>query len=73
MSTTENHKGDTHTAQSQTKGSKQVKIEHLASIGTAASVGPAPADRVYTKDYSKVQEKDHDNNVSLYLGNPLRW
>lgn len=64
----------------QTAGSKQIKCEHLQSIGSPASIAKtggnksAPASRVYTKDYSKVSpEKGDSDQVSPFLGNPLRW
>jgi hypothetical protein len=64
----------------QTAGSKQIKCERLQSIGSAASIGKdagnksAATSRVYTKDYSKVApEKGDSDQVSPFLGNPLRW
>jgi len=58
----------------QTAGSKQIKCERLASIGSPASPGPASTSRIYTRDYSKKQpEKDDMDSVGPFLGNPLRW
>ena len=57
----------------QTAGTKQIKCVYTPSMGTPADIGKAPTSRIYTKDYSKVQEKDDSDNVSPYLGNPLRW
>lgn len=64
----------------QTAGSKQIKCEHLQSIASPASIAKAdgnksaPTSRVYTKDYSKVSaEKSDKDDVTVYLGNPLRW
>jgi len=63
-----------HTAQAQSEGSKQLKIEHLSSISTPADIGKAPPSRIYTRDYSKVgPEKGDDDLVGPVLGNPLRW
>jgi hypothetical protein len=71
---------DDQTYRPQSAGSKQIKCEHLPSIGTAASIGKddgnksAPTSRVYTKDYSKVApEKGDTDMVGPFLGNPLRW
>lgn len=55
-----------------TAGNKQVKCVYTPR-GTPADIGKAPPSRIYTKDYSKVQEKDSSDNVTAYLGNPLRW
>lgn len=63
----------------QTKGSKQIKCEHLPNRSVPASIQKAdgksaPTSRVYTKDYSKVTpEKSDKDDVTAYLGNPLRW
>jgi hypothetical protein len=53
-------------------GAKTLKDEHLR-IGQAADVGPAPPSRVYSRDYSKrdVDGDQHDDTLSVYLGNPL--
>lgn len=71
---------DEQTYPEQSKGSKQIKCEHLPHMGVAASIAKddgnksAPTSRVYTKDYSKVTpEKGDSDQVSPYLGNPLRW
>lgn len=71
---------DEQTYRPQTKGSKQIKCEHLPSIGSAASIAKddgnksAPTSRIYTKDYSKVRpEKGDKDDVGPFLGNPLRW
>lgn len=63
----------------QTKGSKQINCEHLSDRSVPASIKKvtgksAPASRVYTKDYSKVAPEGSDkDDVTAYLGNPLRW
>lgn len=57
----------------QSAGSKQIKCEHLPKMGVPASIGPAGADRIYTKDYSKVKEQGDKDDVTAFLGNPLRW
>lgn len=62
-----------HTAQAQSEGSKQIKIEHLSSISTPADIGKAPPSRIYTRDYSKAQNTEKDDLVGPVLGNPLRW
>ena len=54
-------------------GAKTIKSVELLRMGQAADIGKAPPSRIYTKDYSKVQEKDDSDTVSPYLGNPLRW
>lgn len=56
-----------------TAGNKQVKCVELPAMNGTADIGKAPPTRIYTKDYSKVQEKDDSDNVSPFLGNPLRW
>lgn len=71
------------TSVEQSEGTKHIKCENLPSIGTPAMVGKsaynaaahvAPASRVYTRDYSKVQpEKEDTDYVTAALGNPLRW
>lgn len=56
-----------------TAGAKTIKCVELPSMGTPADICKAPPTRIYTKDYSKVQEKGDSDNVTAYLGNPLRW
>lgn len=56
-----------------TKGAKTIKSVELNSMGQAADISKAPPSRVYTRDYSKVQERDDKDTVTEYLGNPLRW
>lgn len=55
-----------------TAGHKQVKCVYTP-MGVPADIGVAPTSRVYTKDYSKTQEKNDSDTVSPFLGNPLRW
>jgi hypothetical protein len=70
----ENHKGaDGHTEVAQTSGSKVVKSIDTR-MGAAVDVGPAPPNRVYTRDYAKTSpDKDRTDLVGPVLGNPLRW
>jgi hypothetical protein len=56
-----------------TAGAKTVKCVELRNLSQPADIGKAPPSRIYTKDYSKVQEKDDSDGVTQYLGNPLRW
>lgn len=63
---------EAHTHAPQTAGSKQVKIVH-ADRSAPVDIHKAPVSRVYTKDYSKVQEQGDSDKVTVYLGNPLRW
>lgn len=62
------------TQEEQTAGSKQIKAEHLR-LGQAATVGEITTDRVYSRDYSKVDPDgdQHDDTLSPFLGNPLGW
>lgn len=62
------------TKEEQTAGSKVLKSEILR-LGQAADLGPAPPDRVYSRDYSKKDPDgdQHDDTLSQYLGNPLRF
>lgn len=62
------------TQEEQTTGSKQIKSEMLRA-GQAATVGSITTDRIYSRDYSKIDIDDdqHDDTLSQYLGNPLVW
>lgn len=62
------------TQEEQTAGSKQIKAEMLRA-GQAATVGAITTDRVYSNDYSKIDRDgdQHDDDISPFLGNPLRW
>lgn len=62
------------TQEEQTAGTKQVKSEMLRA-GQAATVGTITTDRVYSRDYSKidVDNDQHDDTLSPFLGNPLSW
>jgi hypothetical protein len=64
-----------HTNQGQSHGSKQIKCEHLQTMGQGADIGKVPVHtRIYMKDYTKVApEKDDTDAVGPFLGNPLRW
>ncbi len=64
--------GKQHTDAPQTAGSKQVKAV-FTERAQAVDIHKAPISRVYTKDYSKVPEDKDSDQVSVYLGNPLRW
>lgn len=61
-----------HTEAPQTAGSKQVKIVHADRMN-AVDIHKAPISRIYTKDYSKVLEDKDSDQVTVFLGNPLRW
>lgn len=63
---------EAHTLNAQTAGSKRVKIVH-AERSAPVDIHKAPVSRIYTKDYSKVQEQGDSDQVTPYLGNPLRW
>lgn len=62
------------TQEEQTAGSKRIKDEDLR-LGQAATVGTITTDRVYSRDYSKidVDNDQHDDTLSPFLGNPLGW
>jgi len=55
-------------------GAKQIKMEMLR-IGQAADIGKATSSRLYTRDYSKIDEVPDTDDIDLVgpaLGNPLR-
>lgn len=62
------------TKEEQTTGTKVLKSQELRN-GQAADIGVAPPDRVYSRDYSKVDPDgdQHDDTLSPFVGNPLRW
>lgn len=62
------------TQEEQTAGSKRIKNEDLR-LGQAATVGTITTDRIYSRDYSKidVDADQHDDTLSPFLGNPLGW
>jgi hypothetical protein len=62
------------TKEEQSPGSKGLKSEYLRP-GQAATVGTITTDRVYSRDYSKidVDADQHDDTLSPFLGNPLGW
>lgn len=62
------------TQEEQTAGTKQVKSEMLRA-GQAATVGEITTDRVYSRDYSKVDldNDQHDDTLSPFLGDVLGW
>jgi hypothetical protein len=67
-------KKGTCTQEEQTAGTKQIKCEMLQN-GQAASIGTITPDRIYSRDYSKidVDNDQHDDTLTPFLGNPLRW
>ena len=55
-------------------GAKRIAVEML-EIGATPNIGKANASRIYTRDYSKIDEVPDTDNVDLVgpaLGNPLR-